>query len=112
MSGAGMMDGAIFFTMLFGSDRFAPLIGELFCATSARLSGTPGSDVALERAQLARIVTLAEKCVVFSPLLSHSSHTHTPRVSLSPSLPSSVPLMACALIQVCFLLPFSPLICA
>jgi DnaJ-class molecular chaperone len=29
VSGAGMMDGAIFFTMLFGSEKFAPLIGEL-----------------------------------------------------------------------------------
>eukprot|EP00037_Helgoeca_nana_P027364 m.312876 g.312876 ORF g.312876 m.312876 type:complete len:663 (+) comp27471_c0_seq1:333-2321(+) len=63
VSGSGMMDGAIFFTMLFGSDRFAGLIGELYCAATARLSGTPGSEIALERAQMARVAGLAEKLV-------------------------------------------------
>jgi hypothetical protein len=67
VSGSGMMDGAIFFTMLFGSDRFAGLIGELYCAATARLSGTPGSEIALERAQMARVAGLAEKCVVDTP---------------------------------------------
>eukprot|EP00038_Savillea_parva_P004240 m.135552 g.135552 ORF g.135552 m.135552 type:complete len:646 (+) comp11419_c0_seq3:259-2196(+) len=63
VSGGGMMDGAIFFTMLFGSDRFNGLVGELYCATSVRLSGTAGSERALERAQMARVAKLAEKLV-------------------------------------------------
>lgn len=36
---ANLVDGALFFTCLFGSDRFEHLIGELMIAVAARSGG-------------------------------------------------------------------------
>eukprot|EP00040_Diaphanoeca_grandis_P011155 m.57083 g.57083 ORF g.57083 m.57083 type:complete len:548 (+) comp22337_c0_seq2:407-2050(+) len=52
-----MMDSSLFFTMLFGSDRFNDLIGELYITTTARLGMS--NEVELERSQIQRVTNLA-----------------------------------------------------
>ena len=54
-----MQDASLFFTMLFGSDKFDHLIGELQMAILARLGGD--TDIAFKREQAARVNMLAEK---------------------------------------------------
>ena len=45
------MDGAEFFTMLFGCDRFEHLVGELMLATLARV-GDKASPAQLEKVRV------------------------------------------------------------
>lgn len=52
-----MMDSGLFFTMLFGSDRFDDLIGELYITTTARLGMS--NELELERSQVNRVTSLA-----------------------------------------------------
>jgi hypothetical protein len=54
-----MQDAGLFFTMLFGSDKFDHLIGELQMAILARLGGD--TDIEFKRAQSNRINVLVEK---------------------------------------------------
>ena len=57
-----MSDQALFFTMLFGSDKFEHLIGELAVATSARLGDT-ATTIDTERAQHKRVADLTDLLV-------------------------------------------------
>lgn len=55
-----LVDNSLFFAMLFGSDKFEPLVGQLFMASAASL-GEQASERNLQRAQLLRVVTLSRR---------------------------------------------------
>eukprot|EP01025_Chloroclados_australasicus_P018817 TRINITY_DN20021_c0_g1_i8.p1 TRINITY_DN20021_c0_g1~~TRINITY_DN20021_c0_g1_i8.p1 ORF type:complete len:428 (-),score=57.27 TRINITY_DN20021_c0_g1_i8:188-1471(-) len=59
-----LMDGADFFSMLFGDDRFDDLVGELMIATAARVGGevTPSQ---LEQVQKVRVAKVADNLLRF-----------------------------------------------
>lgn len=60
MSAAGeeLVDNSLFFNMLFGSDKFEPLVGQLAMATAANL-GENVTEKEMRRAELRRICVLA-----------------------------------------------------
>eukprot|EP00048_Salpingoeca_helianthica_P017541 m.237758 g.237758 ORF g.237758 m.237758 type:complete len:638 (-) comp21368_c0_seq1:32-1945(-) len=60
VQGPGEIDPSLIFSMLFGSDQFTDYVGELFLAAGARL-GPDIHSVAMQRAQLERVIFLAAK---------------------------------------------------
>lgn len=60
-----LMDGALFFTMLFGSDDFEHLVGELMIATAARM----GDDLSMKRIQELQAARVEKLAVMLKALL-------------------------------------------
>eukprot|EP00039_Didymoeca_costata_P028442 m.21076 g.21076 ORF g.21076 m.21076 type:complete len:532 (-) comp7024_c1_seq1:209-1804(-) len=57
---SSMIDASLFFTMLFGSDRFDHLVGELAMASAARIGD---DEVEMRRHQIQRVLKLQENLI-------------------------------------------------